>query len=310
MKFNFIVNKSANFYYFLHNLCECEWPWPYRSQINKAWKKELGKLTEQEKKALKEFKAIYQKYFLKKYIGKSFFLSKNPWKALSGEISKQDLNKLKEVFSVWQKKFENIYKKDLPNLRQWQKELRSQFKKSNRKLQAEKINQILSVFYNRPKLKSEIRVYLMLAKKPSSEKYASGAAGEHGRGLDGKSVLLELSRCPTEKVDYVMGILWHEMVHCFFSPHYVVPLLLKMVKSKKKMYYLEEVINRSLLPIGILSMKFFKAPTPLTLTRGSLSDINSKQTQKILKLSDQYIQQEKKIDKNYIKKLVEILNLK
>ena len=80
MKFLFIVNKWANFYYFLHNLAECEWPWPYRRCNNLAWKKELGVFTKKEKLALKQFKGIYSSHFLKMYIGKSFFLEKNPWK--------------------------------------------------------------------------------------------------------------------------------------------------------------------------------------------------------------------------------------
>jgi len=310
MKFNFIVSKQVNFYYFLHNLAECEWPWPARPQIKKTWEKELGTFAQEEQGALKKFKQIYKNHFLKIYLGKTFFLEKDPWKTLKKKISQKEIDSLQTIFSIWQNKFEKIYKKDLPNLQLWQKKLNSQIKKSNKTSQTKTINKILSNFYGCPKLKSKIKVYLMLSKGPSFKKYASGASGERGRGLDGKSILIELSRCPTKKINYVMGILWHEIIHCQFSSCRLMPLLLKEVKNKKIADQLEEIINRSLFPIGILSMKFFNAPPPSSLARGFISNINSEQTKKILNLSEQYIQQNKKIDKKYIKNLLQILHQK
>lgn len=307
MKQRFIVSKQANFYYFLHNLAECEWPWPARLENSKAWNKELGSFTKEEQDALKKFKKIYKNYFLKIYLGKPFFLKKNPWKALGRKITRKEIDELQKVFFIWQKKFEKIYKKDLPKLQNWQKKLKLQLKKSDKKSKTKTINRILTNLYKCPAPKNQIKVYLMLSKKPSSRKYASGASGERGRGLDGKSILVELSRCPTQKINYIMGILWHEIIHCHFSPCHVMPLLSKEVKNKKIANRLEEIINRSLFPTGILSMKFFNAPSPSTLSRGFISNINRKQTKKIINFTNQYIQRNKSFDKYYIKELLRIL---
>jgi len=307
MEFIIITNKWANFYFFFHNLAECKWPWPYRPEINKAWKKELGSFTEKEEQAIKKFRKIYQNHFLKLYLGRPFFLEKNPWKALEKKLSQKETSDLKEIFSIWQEKFEIIYKKDLPNLQAWKRKLNLRLKRLNKSSQIKSVSKTLSVLYNCPPPKSNIRVYLMLSKEPASENYASGAGGERGRGLDGKSVLIELSRCPTQKMNYVIGILWHEVIHSCFAPHYLIPLLSKILKKKKLISFIEEIINRSLFPIGILSIKLLKAPFPSTLARGFISNIDSEQTIKIINFTNQYVQRNKSFDKYYIKELLRIL---
>lgn len=312
MKFTIIINKWANFYFFLHNLAECEWPWPYRHWLNKAWMKELGTFTKEEKQALRKFKKIYKNHFLKLYLGKSFFLEKNPWTILKTQISQQEMEDIKNIFSVWQKKFEKLYKKDLSKLENWKRELNTKLKKSNKSSQIKTISKILKILYNCPSPKNDIniKVYLMLSKKSMSKKYAGGAGGERGRGLDGKSILLELSRCSIQNIDYVLGILWHEIIHSSFSPHYLFHLLSRTLKKKKLIFFIEEIINRSLFPIGVLSMRLFNAPHPKTLARGFIADISSKQTIRIINLSSQYIKQSQKFDKYYIKELLKILNRK
>ena len=133
MKFRFIISRWANFYYFLHNLAKCEWPWPYRKWHNLVWKKEIGSLTKEEKEALKMFKKIYAKYFLKKYLGNPFFLRKDPWRFLKKEIAKEDVLTLKQIFSIWSDKFEKIYQQDLPNLRRWERKLELEMERPERR---------------------------------------------------------------------------------------------------------------------------------------------------------------------------------
>lgn len=311
MKFLFIINKWANFYYFLHNIAECEWPWPYREKSNLFWKKKLGSFSKKEKEALKNFRKIYLKYFLKIYLGKSFFIDNNPWISLRKKISEKEIIILKEVFSVWQNKFNKIYKENLSNLKKWQKKIDSEIKKQNKSYLTKSIIKTLSIFYNVLILGKKIKVYLMIFRDSVSKDYASGAGGERGRGLEKeKSILIEFSRRPIPKTNYVIGILWHEIIHSFFSPHYLNPLLIKTLRNNRLAILMEEIINRSLFPIGILSIKFLKAPFPLTLSRGSISDINYKQTKEILNLTNQYIQKKKKIDIFYIKEIKRILKWK
>ena len=307
MRFKFIVNKWANFYFFLHNLAECEWPWPYRPWDNKIWKKELSDFTEEEKKALKQLKKIYKKHFLKTYLGEPFFLEKNPWKALKKEIPEKEAELLKDVFSIWEEKFEKIYKKDVPNLKKWQEKLETELKKSSRISLMDLFSEIISTLYKTSAPKGLIKVYLMISGLPKS------CGGERGRGIEGKkSILLELSRRPiNEPIEYVIGVICHEIAHnCF--PDYLQSLLLKTLKKQQLARHVEELINRSLFPIGIFSIRFLNRALPLTLSRqgDSMGEISPGQTIQIINLSDSYIQQKRAIDIKYVKELLRILKRK
>lgn len=309
MKFKFLINKWANFYYFLHNLSECQWPWPARPWNNETWQKEIGNYSKEEQNTLKKFNKVYKNHFLKIYLGKPFFIERNPWQALGKEIPSKEVNELREVFSVWQSNFEKIYKRDLPNLQSWKRKLALEQKKFSKSARLNSMSKILSNLFGCPLPKGDLKIFLMLTGKTTSQEYASGAGGERGRGLDGKSILLELSRCPLEKIDYVLGIIWHEIIHLhYFS--LLRPLLLKNLKNKKSARFMEEIIIRSLFPIGIMSIKFFKTPLPITLTPARLDivpHINLEQTVKILNLSIRYISQKQKIDSQYIRELEKIL---
>jgi len=303
MRFQFIVNKNANFYFFLHNLAECEWPWPYRPWNNKTWKKELGEFSREEKKALKRFKKIYRNHFLKIYLGKPFFLRKNPWQALRKKIPSKELEDLKSVFSIWQEKFEKIYEKDLPNLKKWEKMLTKEMKKNERISVMRLFQEIVEKLYKSSFPRGKIKIYLMLCGRPGA------CGGERGRGLDSNRILLELSRrLFNESMDYVIGVLCHEITHnC--SHCYLQPLLLKVLKSQKKARHIEELINRTLTPIGIFSIRFLNGRLPLSLTgkNDPIGKINPTQTVRIINLTDRYIKEKKAIDARYIKELLQIL---
>lgn len=311
MKFEFKVSKQANFYFLLHNLAECEWPWPYRAPYNAFWKKKIGRFSKEESKALEEFHNIYKKYFLKKYIGKPFFLERDPWKKMKTYLSSKDANSLKKIFGIWSKKFETIWKEDSINLRNWKKRLEKESRLSNREIAFKKIEKILSCLYNTspPKL---VKVFLMMNKKPQSKRIDSGIGGERGRGLEADNIILiEISHCPLvpSKINYAFGVIFHETIHCCFSQGYLFSLLRREVKNENKIWKIEEIINRSLFPLGILGRQFFNMRIPKTLSRGSIKDITPIQTRKIINLSERYIQRKNKIDKEYIDTIKEILKL-
>ncbi len=302
MKFKFVISKNVNFYFFLHNLAKCEWPWPYRSWNNEVWKKELGNFTQTEKKALQQFKKIYKNYFLKVYLGKSF-LAKNPWKMLEKEISQKEVKELKNIFFVWKKKFEEIYKKDLLNLRRWKEELTKEMKKPNRVVLIDLFKKTVENLYRVSFSKDITSIYLILCGRNNA------CGGERGRGLENsRSIFLELSRRPLDmSINYVIGVIFHEITHNY-SRYYVQPLLFKVLKNKKKARRLEELINRSLTPIGIFSIKFLDKELPSSLAvKNDIGEINSYQTIQIINLTAEYIRLNKSIDVKYIKKLIEIL---
>ncbi len=306
MKFKFIISKWANFYFFLHNIADLEWPWRSRRLFKKQlWKKHLGSLSKEEKKALVILKEIYLKYVPKKYLGKPFFLEKNPWKGLEEEILKEEVLRLKKVFSVWKERFEKIYSQDLPNLERWKKELQLQMgnpeiKKINNFIQAK-----ASILYNAiPPKTIIIKVYLMLN---DSE---MGISGHRGKGLDEKSIMLELSGFPIQKINNCLAILWHEIIHCCYSSVYFLPLLKRIPKTRRVAAWLEELNVRSLLGRGIWDIKFFNRPLPLTLNPSPPKidpRLNSIQTIEIINLADQYIKENKRFNKDYIEKFIQIL---
>jgi len=311
MKFEFKVIKQANFYFLLHNLSRCEWPWPYRPPYNAFWKKEIGGFSKEESKALKEFHSIYKKYFLKKYIGKPFFLERDPWKKMKTYLSSKDGNSLKKIFDIWGKKFDTIWRKDSINLRNWKKALEKESNLPKRKIAFEKIEKILSCLYNAPSPKL-IKVFLMINKKPQTKRVDNGIGGERGRGLEGsKIILVEISRCPLspQKINYAFGVIFHEIIHCYFGKVHLLSLIKRELKDKSKIWKIEEIINRSFFPLGILGKRFFNMQIPNTLSRGAIKNITPAQTRKILNLSEEYILRKNKIDKEYIRTMKEILKL-
>jgi hypothetical protein len=292
MKFLFSVNKWTNFYFFVQNLSE--WHFSNQKYYNQMWKKEFGSFSTKEKESLRKFKKIHLKYpFGKQYLGRPFFLRKNPWKTLEKQLSKKELTDLKNIFSIFQSKFEVIYKKDLPLLLKWQKELQ---KKANDKLLINPINKTLAVLYNTPLLRKKIKVYLLF----SSPTVFGGKAG-----IDNKSIALEISRYPIKNIKSAIGAIWHEVIHACFENYYFLPLLRKSFpRDQEAIDLLQEVTVRVVFfPGGILEKKFLKISTPL-------SGIPKKHIQSFFKLRElvkKYIQKNKPLDKEYIGKALSLL---
>lgn len=310
MKFKFIVNKNANFYFFLHNLAECEWPIRCRKLYNSIWEKKLSAFSQKEKDAIKEFQKIYEKYAGKKYLGESFFIKENPWKGLEAEIPRQEIDNLKTIFSIWQNKFEKIYKKDLPNLKKWQKELESQMKGIKQRRLLDTINETLSILFNTPVPNKIINVNLMLCPLPEI------AGGHRIEEIGGENILVELSHYSIREkkghivpVGYIFGIIFHEIIHRYYMPPYFRPLLEKTFKNRKLSSDMEEIIDRALLPSGILGIRLFNVVIPYMLagSSGFLSQISYAQTVKILAFTDRYVREKRKFDKNYIKMIFQML---
>jgi DNA-directed RNA polymerase subunit F len=115
MKFNFIVSKSANFFFFVDNISE--WNIYCRKSYNKEWIKQFGKLNLEEKKVLKDFKILMQKYEsdgVYKNIRNIFYEKQNDieqiLKKLEKTIKKEELNLIEKTFNIFSPRFEKIWK--------------------------------------------------------------------------------------------------------------------------------------------------------------------------------------------------------
>ena len=311
MQINLQISKWANFYYFLHNFAECEWPWPYRpAGPISLWHEKFDEFNQEEKTALQNFKRIYRRHFLKYYLGKCFFEEKNPWSKIQKKISKADAQTLKTAFSVFEEKFDVIYQTHVKFLEQWQKQISKAFEQSRNK----PIEQILSSLFEINLSRHSFNIHLLLGRDSAADfrNYARGAGGERGRGLAKRNILLEFDvKCPRKKINYITGVLWHEMTHYCVENSKIYDLLKQGIRNRRGVNYAEEIIIRSLFPIGILSVKLLGAPLPTTLTpfaKSAIPEVSAANTTKLMNLIESYIRQDKKIDNNYIKEFIKILS--
>lgn len=280
IQFSFIIKRWAVFYFFIQNLSE--WHFSNRKEYNKLWKSKLGPFSKKEKDALKNFNRIHKKYsFGEMYIGRQFFLNKNPWEPLNKKMPEKDFSEVKKVFDLFKEKFNYFYEKEHLLLEKWKEKLNKEIIKKESK----EINQYLSLLYKNELLEENINVYLL----PSTKKYTGGLGGS----INEKSITLEISRYPLEKINHAIGIIWHELIHLHYERKYLNSILKKKYpKNKKKISKIKELIASSLLPNGVLGDKFLGNKSTILNLR-----IPKEHTKKIKSLTQKYIQEKNLLTK-------------
>jgi len=294
MKFEIIINKWANFYFFLQNLSL--WHFSNVEDYNRMWEKEIGQFSLKEIRALEEFKMIHLKYpFGKKYLGRPFFLKKNQWKSVKQLVLSQESSRLKEIFSLFQNKFAIIYKKDLPLFKKWQKNLQNinTFPVVNR------INNILSTCYNVPPLKGKVKIYLL---------FSSPIEWGGGANLNSNSITLEICRCrfEKEKLPFVLGAIWHELIHAYFEKAYFSHLLSKVFsRNQKKISLTNEVVCQAVsYPYGFLTKKVLN----ISISRKKLTKGKAQMFSVLRKIVGKYLKQKKPLDREFIEEALFLIN--
>jgi hypothetical protein len=295
MEFKFIINKWSNFYFFVQNLSN--WHFSCRKKYNILWQKELGKLSSEEKKALKIFKKIRLRYGPgKTCFEKAFFTKRHPWQLLSSTLTVKEYQDIDKIFVIFQNKFEKFYRKEYPFLQRWQKLLN---KTTNNKTLNKKITRVLDVLYSTNTTdKKTVNVYLL----PSSPNAIGG-----GANIDKKCISLEISHYPIEKSNHALGIIWHEIIHLVFEKEYFFPILKKSFPNDRgALNLIKEITHRALFPRGILAKKFLRINrSKKELLHRKISPLRTKQ---ILSLVSPYIQKNKPLDDQYVKKLFSIVS--
>lgn len=291
MKFEFIISKWANFYFFVQNLSE--WHFSNRKEYNILWRKELGDFSPEEENALKNFKEIRSDYPSgKTFFEQAFFKENDPWLKIENDLTADKYKILKNTFDLFKNKFEALYKNDLPFLEQWQQELE---KKANEKSSTESISKILSVLYNVPLLEITISVYLL---------FSSPTRRGGGANIDGSSVSVETSRqsMSIASVSQLIGLIWHETVHlCFEKNHFVALLEKKMPNNREAIYLIKELTVCALFPKGVLAINF------LQINKNKEESLHAKipiqYNKQLLALAEIYVQENKPFDDLYIEKI-------
>lgn len=291
MKFNFLISKQANFYFFVSNLSE--WHFSCGKYHNAFWRKELGLFSLEEKEALKRFKKIRCKHSAGKSLFElAFFTKKEPFLELRKKMSANEYKAVAKIFDVLENKFNLLYKKELPLLKRWKNKLNI---KINNETQTNSIIKILQILFKTSPTIKKCNVYLMF----SSDGYTGG-----GANIDGKSVSLEISHHSLENINHAISIIWHEVIHLLFQSVFDL-MLMKVLKNRQKSKIVNEIAIASLFPRGILGEKFFKNK----LVNKIYPKINTRQTKKILKLTESFVLRKKAFDEMYVSKVLGILKL-
>jgi hypothetical protein len=294
MKFKFVISKWGNFYFFVQNLSE--WHFSCREKYNILWQKELGKFSQEEKKALKIFKKIRSDFPSgKTFFEQSFFTKKNPLDDIKKNLPAQDYKAIKNTFLVLNDKFQKLYKQDYPFLKFWQEGLR---KINNMRLSFKDITKILGLLYKNHKVtKKTINVYLLFS---STDQRGGGA------NIDEKSISVEISRQSLTTINYIIGIIWHEAIHLYFEKEHFLPLVQKQFPEDwGTISLIKEMAVISLFPKGILANKFLK------INKNKKESLHAKlpikYNKQLLSTTNSFIKKQKYFDKSYIEKLYKII---
>ena len=285
MKFQFIISKWANFYFFVSNLSE--WHFSARKNYNLTWKEGFGGLSTEEENALNKFKEFRQGYNSgKTFFEEAFFTTKNPFDILQKNLPESEYQIIKQVFNILEKKFDILYDKDLSLMKEWRKKLINEMSDYS----MDRIINILEKLYNTSTPKKEINIYILFS--------ASQQTGG-GSNINDKSITIELSHYPLEKINHILGIIWHEVIHLIYQDNFYKLLLIYSLADQKVADFINELVATSLFPKGILGIRLLNANPAIKL----LSQITETQTINIINLTKIYIDQNESFDNDFIKKL-------
>lgn len=295
MKFKFIISKWGNFYFFVQNLSE--WHFSCRKNYNLLWQKELGILSQEEKRALKVFKKIRSHFPSgKTFFEEAFFTKKTPWNNIKKHLPTKDYKAIKNTFLVLNDKFQKLYKQDHPSLKSWQKDLK---KTNNNKPSFKDTTEILRLLYKNHRVTKEtINVYLLFS---SADQRGGGA------NIDEKSISIEVSRQSLTTINYIIGIIWHEAIHLCFEKEYFLPLVQKKFPGDwGTISLIKEMAVISLFPKGVLANKFLK------INKNKKESLHAKlpikYNKELLSIANSFIKKRKYFDENYIEKLYTIIS--
>ena len=288
MKFKVHLTKITNFFYFLANLSE--WASWSRKEYNQEWIRLTGKLTIDEKKMLKQFRQVLKQTSKKEPLLYILFFQLNKrliWPNIKKGVCYQDYIVIKKTFKIFQKRFNKTWNDSIA------KKIKNKFKRYiNNFNYTNSILQDLASFYSKPIDQRNVNIFLILL--PSKIKTGGGRYD-----LKNQAVILE--RSPLQLISLrTIEIFFHELIHLYFEQ----PLLEKLsniyFKKSSIRYCIREIIAGALLPDGYLSQKYFKKNTLSKFRK--LSPIQ-KLSLKSIPLIKDYLDHNKKVDKNLIKKI-------
>lgn len=318
MKFKIRCTKLSNQFFFLSNMSR--WRFWCRKEYNREWLKIIGKLDKIEKKTLDDFAAILNKYSQsqsKIRLPDLFSLTSKEkiWHLAKKALSQKDYLLFRNIFKIFDFKYRKIWRIIKLDKKLAEFSLRNNLKKYQNQIK----NSVrdISILYNK-KFPSQklFNIYLIILPKT-----VKGRGGKYGRS----SVVLEGS-VTSFKEKRMIEIMIHEIIHSYFESPYFYSLVVSFIKKKELLnlfqkskilkqtgsvyFVIKEIIAGSLIPKGYLSKKYFDYTN-------NISPINLKKSKKYYQLLDfavqplyptikEYLQRKKPIDKEFLKKIIEV----
>lgn len=332
MKFNLRISRLNNLYFFSANLTEFHFS--CRPHFNQEWLKVTGKLSNREKKALKDLKQIFQKYGFDfkdnkpVYLGRYFYCpnEKNKWRTVKNYLSPLEYNRLYNGLMVLKDRFNKIYHEKL--LKKWAVFLKDEL---TTKRFIELFNSIKS-FFRPQKIESILNIHLLIS--PSLNTASGGA------NLGTKDITLEVPIFQLEdwQVEQAANVIMHELAHIWFENSEAYQLTKKLIlnssKEKKKFrqnhfLLIKEMIIESIAPFGYPCQLYSKKTNPLfrfllpNLQEGYQAYKNFLNNLKtdysklklylswiIYPLTAYYFSNKKKLDRQFIKTIIKLIENK
>lgn len=268
INFKLINSYTENLFFFVSNLSEFHFS--CRKEYNQEWQKITGKLSEEEKKSLRDFSVIAKKYgFDSKntYLGVPFFLSpeKQKMEAVEKILDEKEFRVIFKTLELFKPKFELIYRK---------KELDKWIKIQSKILESEKIQNIIkeiSSLLGSDKYPKEINIHLLGFISPRAL-----AAG--GANLGKRDITLEM---PVNRIEEWIGewgvyVALHEISHIIFENSTAEKIIknkiknisinkIKNIKPERDLYNLmKEIALELCAPSGYICEKNSKKIKPLS----------------------------------------------
>ena len=287
------ILRYANFYFFIQNLSE--WHFSNRKGHNEVWHNELH-FSDEAESCIHEFKKIHQQYsFGDKYLGRPFFLYKDPWSAVELLVGKDECIKIKNIFAILESYFDTVYVKDETMLKKWRVIIAEPAFVTN----ASYINNTLANFYGCAPYNEDCTIYLLL----STEKKNGGTAGT----ISNNAITLELSRTSIKLEKHMSNVLWHELIHLYFKDCIFYPLLEKCTNSNWEiMGKIDELVASSLLPNGLLKQNILTSTGKLRAPEYFNTRVDSEKIMNVQQLIYPYLQKKKIVDTNLAQELCKI----
>ncbi len=319
MKFIFKISRLDNLYFFISNLTEFHFS--CRKHFNIDWISATGPLNQEDKKALKDIKPIFEKYgFVTKnnkslYLGKYFYCpeDKEKFDSLKKYLLPEEYKRINNSFNVIENRFNKIYNEKM--LENWKLAL-------EKELSSEKFLKLFNFsqrFFNPTKKNSVLNVHLLAS--PSVTWSSSGNAN-----LGDKDITLEVPvfNLTEEQVELAVCILLHELSHIWFENSSNYSIAKKF--SGDNLSLVKEILIDSISPSGFPAQKYSKASNPFKrFLFHNLADgfkahenfINNKEFDKqklsayvswlVYPLTAYYYANDKKLDREFIKTITETI---